>query len=83
VLDLASRFDVNRTTVLAHVGRAGVQRNSDHGKWNDAMLAEAVSLYALGHSLATIADHFDVDAKTVASRLRRAGVELRPRRGWA
>jgi len=80
---LANRFNVHPTTVLTHVERAGVPRHSDHGKWDDAMLAEAASRYEQGHSLATIGKHFGVHAKTVATRLRAEGVQLRPRRGWA
>ena len=83
IRELAARFNVNRTTVLAHVERARVPRHSDHGKWDDTMLAEAASLYEQAHSLAAIGQRFGVHAKTVASRLRQAGVQRRPRRGPA
>lgn len=81
IRELAARFNVNRTTVLAHVERAAIPRHSDHGKWDEAMLAEAESLYEQGHSLATIGEHFRVHATTVGTRLRRNGIPLRPRRG--
>lgn len=79
--ELAARFQVHRTTALDHVKRAGVALHSEHGKWDDATLTEATTLYERGDSLATIGRRYGVNAKTVAFRLRAGGIQLRPRRG--
>jgi len=70
---LASRFNVNRTTVLAHVEQTGIPRHSELGQWDRATLTAAARLYEEGHSLATIGEQFGVHARTVATRLRRGG----------
>ena len=80
---LAVEFDVDRTTVAAHLDRHGVPRHSEQTAWDDEILRQAAELYTTGLSLADVAHHLGIDAQTVANRFRRAGVAVRPRRGWA
>jgi lambda repressor-like predicted transcriptional regulator len=80
--ELADRFGINRTTVIAHLDRRGVQRRALSKQWDHKTLTYAVRSYADGSSLAAIAEQFGLDPSTVANRFRRAGVPIRPRRGW-
>jgi len=75
ILDLAGRFGVSRTTVMAHLRRAGVETryNLLEGRVDDAK-----SLYERGWSLVQVAAYFDVSAGTVLNAFKRAGVETRP-----
>jgi len=75
ILDLARRFGVSRTTVMAHLRRAGVETryNLLEGRVDDAK-----SLYEQGWSLVQVAAYFDVSAGTVLNAFKRAGVETRP-----
>jgi hypothetical protein len=77
--ELASVFDIHRTTVMTHLDRAGVERRAG---LIDRNLNEARRLYESGSSLAGVAEHFGVDAETVRRSFRTAGISLRPRRGW-
>src|SRR5262249_43349358 len=77
--ELASVFGVHRTTVMTHLGRAGVERRTG---LIDRHLDEARNLYESGSSLARVAEHFGVDGETVRRAFRNAGIALRPRRGW-
>jgi DNA-binding CsgD family transcriptional regulator len=79
--ELAHRFGINRTTVIAHLDRRGVQRRALLKQWDHKTLNRAARSYADGSSLATIAEQFGIDPSTVANRFRRAGVPIRPRRG--
>jgi transposase-like protein len=83
VEQLAERFGVHRTTVLAHLGRRQVQLRPTFTCWDHDDLTAAVALYASGASLASVAAQFGVDPSTVANRFRRAAIAIRPRRGWA
>jgi|1185.fasta_scaffold301550_1 transposase len=76
--ELATRFGVHRTTVMAHLERQGAPRRCGTVTKN---LNEATRLYEQGWSLARVGDHFGVDGETVRRALRAAGVTLRPRRG--
>lgn len=80
---LADRYDVHRTTVIAHLSRRQVQLRPTFTPWDYDALTAAAAHYAEGASLATVAHRFDVDPSTVANRFRRAGIPIRPRRGWA
>jgi hypothetical protein len=82
ITQLVKRFQISRTTVMAHLDRRGVQRRSVAKQWDHKKLASAARSYADGSSLATIAAQFGLDPSTVANRFRRAGVSIRPRRGW-
>jgi len=77
--ELASVFDIHRTTVTTHLERAGVDRRSGV---IDRHLTEARYLYESGSSLARVADRFGVDGETVRRAFKNAGISLRPRRGW-
>jgi DNA-binding CsgD family transcriptional regulator len=79
---LAERFGVHRTTVMAHLRRQGVPRQSRSRTWSDSALLAEVDRYMKGASLADIAERHGISPSTVARRLKRAGVELRPRPGW-
>jgi predicted DNA binding protein len=81
-MQLAERFHISRTTVMAHLDRHHVQRRSVAKHWDDDALAAAADAYTEGASLAAIAKPHDLDPQTVANRLRRAGIKIRPRRGW-
>jgi DNA-directed RNA polymerase specialized sigma24 family protein len=77
--ELASEFQINKTTVTGHLDRAGVAR-----RWKKLQLAdvqEAKHLYASGLSLAKVAGRFGVHASTVHSALRKAGVQMRDTQG--
>ena len=83
IMQLAERFDISRTTVMAHLDRRHVQRRRVAKQWDDGALATVADAYAEGYSLAAIANQHDLDPQTVGNRLRRAGIKIRPRRGWA
>lgn len=80
-MQLAERFGMSRTTVMAHLDRRTVQRRLVAKQWDDDALAMAARSYANGHSLADIANQHALDPQTVANRLRRGGVTIRPRPG--
>ncbi len=81
IAELATRFTINRTTVMAHLNRRNMQRRGAAKLWDDEVLAAAARSYTNGDSLAHIASQHAVDPQTVANRLRRAGVAIRPRPG--
>jgi hypothetical protein len=83
VAQLVARFNVNRTTVLAHLDRNSVPRRQTGPKLSAEDVAQAAGLYRDGLSLAAIGQRFRVNASTVGKALRRADVQIRPRRGWA
>jgi hypothetical protein len=83
VLQLAARFNIHRTTVLAHLERNGVPRRRSGPKLSDEDVDEAAVLYRDGLSLEVIGRHFLVAPDTIAKALRHVGVQIRPRRGWA
>jgi len=78
--DLADEFEINRTTVMKHIERAGAPRRRgvvlDH-------LDEARRLYEHGWSLARVRRHLGVDPGTVWYTFKNAGVPTRPRSGSA
>jgi len=77
--DLASEFQINKSTVSGHLDRAGVARR--WRKLRSADVQEAKHLYASGLSLAKVAERFGVHASTVHSALRKAGVQMRDTQG--
>jgi lambda repressor-like predicted transcriptional regulator len=83
VRQLVDRFELHRTTVLAHLERAGVARRPHTRKLTDVQIAAAAELYDAGWSLARLGTRFDVDSQTVRRTLRSQGVQMRPRRGWS
>lgn len=79
VNELAGAYGVHRTTVMAHVERAGIRR-----RWRtltEADIDEASHLYESGLSLKVIAEQFAVNPTTVWKALIKAGVEIRPQSG--
>ncbi len=75
---LATRWNLHRTTVAAHLRRTGIQLRRQG--LSDDQLTEAIHLYSQGRSLQRLAESFGCDAETVRQRLKRAGVALR--RPW-
>jgi transposase len=76
--ELASQFQVNKSTVIGHLDRAGVAR-----RWRKLQPADVqeANLYASGLSLANVAGRFGVHASTVHSALRKAAVPMRDTQG--
>jgi AraC-like DNA-binding protein len=75
ILELAGRFEISRTTVMAHLRRARVDTRYNR---LEGRLDEAMRLYEQGWSLARVAAHFDVSAGSVLNAFKRAGVPTRP-----
>jgi hypothetical protein len=82
VLQLAARFNIHRTTVLAHLERNVVPRRRSSPKLSDGDVHQAAVLYCDGLSLKVIGVRFLVAPDTIGKALRRMGVKIRPRRGW-
>ena len=72
---LAARWGLHRTTVAAHLRRAGVTLRRQGV--SAERLSEAVRLYAAGWSCQRLAERYGCDAETVRQALRHAGVVLR------
>ena len=79
---LASRYEVHRTTVMAHLERAGIARRRVVRKMTDESVAEAAERYERGASLSKVACAFGVHERTITKEFQRAEVSIRPRRGW-
>jgi DNA-directed RNA polymerase specialized sigma24 family protein len=77
--ELASQFQVNKSTVIGHLDRAGVDRR--WRKLQPVDVQEAKRLYASRLSLANVAGRFGVHASTVHSALRKATVQMRDTQG--
>ncbi len=73
--DLADQWRLHRSTVAAHLGRAGVALRRRGVP--DARLGEAVRLYGEGWSCQRLAERYGCDDETVRQALKRAGVSLR------
>lgn len=80
LLDLAGRFQINRTTVIGHLKRRDVPRRSQPSM-TTADVEEATLLYATGASLADVAEHMGFDRKTIRKRVAEAGAVIRAPRG--
>lgn len=78
---LARQYTVNRTTIITHLDRAGINRRRVARKMTNDSVAIAAIRYGDGTSLAIVAKEFDVHARTLAREFRQAGVPIRPRRG--
>lgn len=77
--ELADRFNVNRTTVIRHLDRAGVETR--YRLLTLEQVEEAARLYAEGWSLARLGERLGVSYDTVLKTFRKAGVKTRPRLG--
>jgi hypothetical protein len=80
---LAASLGVNRTTIISHLDRRGIDRRKAVRKMNNRSVLEAARHYGAGESLKVVAARFDVDARTLARELLRIGVPIRRRRGWS
>ena len=72
---------MNRTTIITHLDRAGIERRRVARKMTDDSVATAATRYGRGASLAVVAREFDIHARTLAREFCQAGVSIRPRRG--
>lgn len=78
--ELAKRYGIHRTTVTAHLERAGVAvRPTDKLTQDD--IAKAAELYTQGWSLARIGDVLGVHPHSVRNRLLAMGVRMRDTHG--
>ena len=75
---LARTYRIDRTTVLEHLRRQGVQRRHPR-RLQQADIDKAVELYGEGASLDSVALELRIGATTVRRLLNKAGVEIRPR----
>jgi len=80
---LVERLGVNRTTIINHLERRGIERRKSVRKMTDRSVRQAARRYEVGESLKVVAAQFGVDARTLAREFDRASVPTRPRRGWA
>ncbi len=81
--ELAQKYGVNRTTVISHLDKRGIERRRVVRKMTDELVRDAAADYESGASLAVVARRFEIDGRTLGREFRKAGVEVRPRRGWA
>ena len=79
---LARQHKVNRTTIITHLDRAGIERRGATRKMTEDSVTTAATRYGQGASLAVVAQDFGVHARTLAREFHRAGVAIRPRLGW-
>lgn len=79
---LAARNGINRTTIISHLDRRGIERRKVVRKMTDRSVLDAANRYESGDSLTVVAAAFGVDARTLAREFERAGIRTRPRRGW-
>lgn len=75
---LGAKFGIHRTTVAAHLERAGVQTRRGRGL-EPAEVTEAVCLDGDGWSAARLGKRYGVSHHTITAALRKAGVAIRPR----
>lgn len=78
---LAREYGINRTTVIAHLERKGVERRRNPRKMTDAKVRAAAERYNTGLSLASVAAEFGVCEHTLRREFECAGVSTRPRPG--
>ena len=79
VNELATRYQVNRATVIQHINRAGVRRH--YPALVPHEIEEAARLYREGQSLAMVARQLGAHATTVRTALLRAGLRMRDSHG--
>lgn len=76
--ELATRWQLHRTTVAGHLRRAGVALRRQGIP--PERLGEAVHLYGEGWSLQRLAERYHCDDETVRQALTRTGLSMRPPR---
>lgn len=69
IKDLAARYKIHRSTVMAHLRRGGVLK---HRGWTDETTAEAKKLRAAGLTIVEIAAKLDRPPSTVHRRLNQS-----------
>ena len=77
VVRLADKFQIHKTTVSAHLHRAGVSVRGSQRSLTDAQVASAAQLYADGATLAELGERFSVSPSTMRDSLGRVGVAIR------
>ena len=80
---LAALLGVNRTTIIGHLDRRGIDRRKSVRKMTDRSVRLAARRYEVGESLKVVAARFNVDARTLSREFKRAGIKVRPRPGWS
>lgn len=79
IKDLAERYRIDRSTVIAHLHRAGVPGRRRQGRsLSPDQVQAAGELYASGVNLLDVAAQFDVDRRYLRRVLPEAGFVLRP-----
>lgn len=77
--ELAEHYAIDRSTVIAHLHRAGVPGRRRQGRTlSPDRVRAAGELYASGVNLLDVADQFDVDRRYLRRVLPEAGFVLRP-----
>jgi len=66
---LATEFNVHRTTIMNHLERNGIKRRVSKPKMNKKMIAEAAQLRKNGKSYTELGRHFGVHRETVRRAL--------------
>ena len=79
--ELAHRYRIHRNTVMIHLKIRGVESRRTVRKLTNDSVAQAATLYAIGLSLAKVAQQFGVSEATVTREFRSAGLPIRPRKG--
>ena len=79
IKDLAVRYNVDRSTVINHLHRAGVPGRRRQGRTlSPEQLQAAGELYVSGLNLIEVGEQFDVDRRYLRKALPQAGFVLRP-----
>jgi transposase-like protein len=79
---LAREYGINRTTVIGHLERHGVDRRRNPRKMTDAKVRAAAERYATGVSLAAVAAEFEICDRTLRREFENAEIPIRPRPGF-
>lgn len=78
IKDLASRYNIDRSTVINHLHRAGVPGRRRQGRsLSPDQLQAAGELYVSGLNLIEVGERFDVDRRYLRRVLPGAGFLLR------
>ena len=76
IVQLVDRYEINRSTVYAHLRRHKVDRRSTT-KLTTEQIAEAAEAYRAGATSMELGERYGVGCDTILRRLRRVGVQLR------
>lgn len=78
IKDLAQQFEIHKTTVIAHLERAGVPGRRWAGKTlSPPQVQDAARLYESGLSLVAIGEQLGASRRQVGRALDEAGVAIR------